>query len=182
MGSLVLVLVGEWDGLYRHGQAQIFFCGLVADVCVFLIFFMSKADENSCSILRLVNTLSSPTCLIMYHRAIRLGVSGASRYYADGTFGRGGHATEILRRLSGAGRLWAFDLDPNAVAVGQKLETGGDGWRRVETGGDGWRRVEMGGEGEAELGGLMEMGDGVGKEKGLVFSCVEEKYCENVVG
>lgn len=34
----------------------------------------------------------------------------------------GGHSTEILRRLSKEGRLWAFDLDPNAVAVGQKLE------------------------------------------------------------
>lgn len=34
----------------------------------------------------------------------------------------GGHSTEILRRLSKDGRLWAFDLDPNAVAVGQKLE------------------------------------------------------------
>eukprot|EP00913_Durusdinium_trenchii_P026269 g24648.t1 len=55
------------------------------------------------------------------------GADGSDGYYADGTFGRGGHATEILRRLSGAGRLWAFDLDPNAVAVGQKLETGGDG-------------------------------------------------------
>lgn len=33
----------------------------------------------------------------------------------------GGHSTEILRRLSKDGRLWAFDLDPNAVAVGQKL-------------------------------------------------------------
>ncbi|CAK9088752.1 unnamed protein product [Durusdinium trenchii] len=50
------------------------------------------------------------------------GADGSDGYYADGTFGRGGHATEILRRLSGAGRLWAFDLDPNAVAVGQKLE------------------------------------------------------------
>ena len=34
----------------------------------------------------------------------------------------GGHSTEILRRLSKHGRLWAFDLDPNAVAVGQRLE------------------------------------------------------------
>ena len=34
----------------------------------------------------------------------------------------GGHSTEILRRLSKEGRLWAFDLDPTAVAVGQKLE------------------------------------------------------------
>eukprot|EP00434_Breviolum_minutum_P038159 symbB.v1.2.033840.t1/scaffold4260.1/size42279/5 len=49
------------------------------------------------------------------------GPDGIDGYYADGTFGRGGHSTEILRRLSKDGRLWAFDLDPNAVAVGQKL-------------------------------------------------------------
>jgi len=49
------------------------------------------------------------------------GVDGPDGYYADGTFGRGGHSTEILRRLSLKGRLWAFDVDPNAVAVGRKL-------------------------------------------------------------
>ena len=50
------------------------------------------------------------------------GPDGDQGYYADGTFGRGGHSTEILRRLSVKGRLWAFDVDPNAVAVGRKLE------------------------------------------------------------
>ena len=50
------------------------------------------------------------------------GPDGVEGHYADGTFGRGGHSTEILRRLSESGRLWAFDVDPNAVAVGRKLE------------------------------------------------------------
>jgi len=41
--------------------------------------------------------------------------------FVDGTFGRGGHSRRILERLSVKGRLIAFDKDPQAVAVAQKL-------------------------------------------------------------
>ena len=34
--------------------------------------------------------------------------------YVDGSFGQGGHATEILRRLAADGRLVALDVDPRA--------------------------------------------------------------------
>jgi 16S rRNA (cytosine1402-N4)-methyltransferase len=37
--------------------------------------------------------------------------------YIDGTFGRGGHSRLILSRLSGSGRLVAFDKDPQAIAT-----------------------------------------------------------------
>jgi 16S rRNA (cytosine1402-N4)-methyltransferase len=37
--------------------------------------------------------------------------------YVDGTFGRGGHSREILRRLGDAGRLLAIDRDAQAVAA-----------------------------------------------------------------
>jgi 16S rRNA (cytosine1402-N4)-methyltransferase len=36
--------------------------------------------------------------------------------YVDGTFGRGGHSREILKRLGGDGRLIAIDRDPQAIA------------------------------------------------------------------
>lgn len=36
-------------------------------------------------------------------------------YYVDGTFGRGGHASELLGRLGPDGRLLAFDKDPAAI-------------------------------------------------------------------
>ncbi len=35
--------------------------------------------------------------------------------YVDGTFGRGGHSREILRRLGKSGRLLAIDRDPQAI-------------------------------------------------------------------
>jgi 16S rRNA (cytosine1402-N4)-methyltransferase len=40
-------------------------------------------------------------------------------HYIDATFGRGGHSRLILSRLSGSGRLTAFDKDPEAIAEAQ---------------------------------------------------------------
>jgi 16S rRNA (cytosine1402-N4)-methyltransferase len=42
--------------------------------------------------------------------------------YVDGTFGRGGHSRLLLSRLSPAGRLIAFDKDPQAVAAATEGE------------------------------------------------------------
>ena len=43
-------------------------------------------------------------------------------FYIDGTFGRGGHSREIIKRLNHNGRLLAFDKDPDAVmSVGTDL-------------------------------------------------------------
>src|SRR6185436_609276 len=44
--------------------------------------------------------------------------------YVDGTFGRGGHSRAILERLGPAGRLIAFDRDPQAQAAAQSIADG----------------------------------------------------------
>ena len=41
--------------------------------------------------------------------------------YIDGTFGRGGHSRLILSRLGDAGRLIAFDKDPQAIATAEQI-------------------------------------------------------------
>ncbi|QBG36775.1 16S rRNA (cytosine(1402)-N(4))-methyltransferase RsmH [Litorilituus sediminis] len=41
--------------------------------------------------------------------------------YIDCTFGRGGHSTVILSRLSEQGRLFAIDRDPTAIAAAKKF-------------------------------------------------------------
>lgn len=42
--------------------------------------------------------------------------------YVDATFGRGGHALALLKRLDADARLIAFDKDPQAQAVGASLQ------------------------------------------------------------
>lgn len=43
--------------------------------------------------------------------------------YVDGTYGRGGHAKEVLKLLGVGGLLVAIDKDPQAVVEGKKLES-----------------------------------------------------------
>lgn len=45
----------------------------------------------------------------------------ADATYVDATFGRGGHAQAVLDRLGADGRLYAFDRDPEAIAVATDL-------------------------------------------------------------
>ncbi|QKT03053.1 16S rRNA (cytosine(1402)-N(4))-methyltransferase RsmH [Ectothiorhodospiraceae bacterium 2226] len=57
----------------------------------------------------------------------------AQGIYIDGTYGRGGHAREVLRRLGPDGRLLAVDKDPAAVAAA-RAEWDGDARVAVEQG------------------------------------------------
>ncbi len=58
---------------------------------------------------------------VMLHEALdALAIKPAGRYL-DATFGRGGHSRAILSQLAGAGRLLAFDRDPQACAAGESL-------------------------------------------------------------
>ncbi len=41
--------------------------------------------------------------------------------YVDGTFGRGGHAGEILKQLDASGRLLVMDKDPQAINEAEKM-------------------------------------------------------------
>jgi len=58
---------------------------------------------------------------VLLTEAVEALVTQADGIYVDGTFGRGGHARAILDRLSPAGRLVAFDKDPQAVAAAAEI-------------------------------------------------------------
>ncbi len=53
---------------------------------------------------------------VMLTEAVAALVTHPDGIYVDGTFGRGGHARAVLAQLSPAGRLVAFDKDPEALA------------------------------------------------------------------
>ena len=42
--------------------------------------------------------------------------------YVDCTFGRGGHSSLVLSKLSDKGRLIAIDRDPTAIAAAEKFK------------------------------------------------------------
>ena len=58
---------------------------------------------------------------VLLTEAVEALVTQADGIYLDGTFGRGGHARAILDKLSPAGRLVAFDKDPQAVAAAAEV-------------------------------------------------------------
>ncbi|MBP7915144.1 MAG: 16S rRNA (cytosine(1402)-N(4))-methyltransferase RsmH [Vitreoscilla sp.] len=54
---------------------------------------------------------------VLLNEAIDALVTDPAGLYVDGTFGRGGHSRALLARLEPAGRLIAFDKDPEAIAA-----------------------------------------------------------------
>ena len=60
-------------------------------------------------------------CTVLLNEAVDALAVQPDGSYIDATFGRGGHSGLILSRLSSAGRLCAFDKDPQAVAQAERL-------------------------------------------------------------
>ncbi|MCZ2497899.1 16S rRNA (cytosine(1402)-N(4))-methyltransferase RsmH [Xylophilus sp. Kf1] len=66
-------------------------------------------------------TIPAAHTTVMLHEAVDALVTDPDGTYIDATFGRGGHSRLILSRLSSAGRLIAFDKDPEAVAAAEAV-------------------------------------------------------------
>jgi 16S rRNA (cytosine1402-N4)-methyltransferase len=58
---------------------------------------------------------------VLLNEAIEALVTKPDGTYVDATFGRGGHSRLLLSQLSPAGRVIAFDKDPEAIAVGNAI-------------------------------------------------------------
>jgi 16S rRNA (cytosine1402-N4)-methyltransferase len=58
---------------------------------------------------------------VLLHEAIDALVTTPDGFYVDGTFGRGGHSRLLLTRLSPAGRVLAFDRDPQALEAASHI-------------------------------------------------------------
>jgi 16S rRNA (cytosine1402-N4)-methyltransferase len=69
-----------------------------------------------------VNTAGAWThTTVLLTEAVQALVTQPEGTYVDGTFGRGGHARALLALLAPAGRLVAFDKDPQAVAAASQI-------------------------------------------------------------
>ncbi len=60
-------------------------------------------------------------CTVLLDEAVDALALRPDGHYIDATFGRGGHSRLILAGLGAAGRLTAFDKDPQAVAQAEAL-------------------------------------------------------------
>ncbi|MFD1710101.1 16S rRNA (cytosine(1402)-N(4))-methyltransferase RsmH [Ottowia sp. GY511] len=66
-----------------------------------------------------MNTWTHTTVLL--NEAIDALITRADGLYVDATFGRGGHSRALLAQLGAAGRLLAFDKDPEALAEAAQI-------------------------------------------------------------
>lgn len=66
------------------------------------------------------NALQHQTVLL--DEAVNALVTRVDGVYVDGTFGRGGHSRAVLAKLGEAGRLIAFDKDPQAIETARAID------------------------------------------------------------
>ena len=99
--------------------------------------------------------MSSNHYSVLLQESVAALVDDPSGTYIDGTFGRGGHSLEILKRLDPKGRLVAFDKDPQAVAVGKALSAQDS---RFEIKHDSFASMKSAMEGQKVNGVLLDLG------------------------
>ncbi|MDA0236930.1 MAG: 16S rRNA (cytosine(1402)-N(4))-methyltransferase RsmH [Proteobacteria bacterium] len=80
----------------------------------------SEPSDRRETFCQLGSALHVPVLLLEAIESLNIKPEGI---YVDGTFGRGGHAKEILKKLKGDGLLVAIDKDPQAIAEGEKFES-----------------------------------------------------------
>jgi len=61
---------------------------------------------------------------VLFNESIDALNISADGIYVDGTFGRGGHSSAIIEKLTGTGHLYAFDKDPEAIQCSEALFSG----------------------------------------------------------
>lgn len=61
---------------------------------------------------------------VLFNESIEALNISADGIYVDGTFGRGGHSSAIVEKLTGTGHLYAFDKDPEAIQCSEDLFSG----------------------------------------------------------
>ena len=65
-------------------------------------------------------TISYQHTPVLLNESVELLVTSPAGVYVDATCGLGGHSMQILKRLSPRGRLFCFDMDPDALAYAEK--------------------------------------------------------------
>ncbi|KAF4531281.1 hypothetical protein B566_EDAN019373 [Ephemera danica] len=89
---------------------------------------------------------------VLLRETVEAVFSAPQGVYVDGTFGRGGHARELLALLAPTARLYAFDKDPQAQAVAQQF---GDARLHPIHAGFGQMREELAECGVSQVEGVM---------------------------
>ena len=80
----------------------------------------------------MAESVPAPHVPVMLEACMSLMEPSSGGSYADGTLGAGGHSEAILQRSAPDGHLTAFDLDPDAIAIGkERLAPFGDRVRIV---------------------------------------------------
>ncbi|MBW6458094.1 MAG: 16S rRNA (cytosine(1402)-N(4))-methyltransferase RsmH [FCB group bacterium] len=65
-------------------------------------------------------TISYQHTPVLLHESVELLVTSPAGVYVDATCGLGGHSGQICKKLGPGGRLFCFDMDPDALAYAER--------------------------------------------------------------